>query len=212
MTTEKQNKKLIKTEDRGNKIKRATQWLTESFDASDVAIMEEYADLKEKNKLTPTEEKRKDELRIKIAMIHGLKNGIWLGNLSYEKYFCALVTMRSSLIKEHDCKTSLEFMLVDRIVASYWRAMKYDMYFNHLTEKEDGSWSYDQLKINALKEFNKGIELANRQLNANIILLKELKQPKLNVNVKTKTAFVAQNQQFNVNKQDDQQNENIEPK
>jgi hypothetical protein len=43
--------------------------------------------------------------------------------------------------------------------------------------------------------------------------LKELKQPKLNVKVNTENAFIGQNQQFNVNKQNEQQqDEIIEPK
>jgi hypothetical protein len=119
--------------------------------------------------------------------------------------------MRFSLVKEYGCKTSLEFMLVDRIVASYWRSMRCDRVFNLLITKEDGGFSCDQLKVNIIKEINKSIEFANRQLNTNIIMLKELKQPKLDVRVNTKTAFIG-NQQFNVNKQDDRQNEIIKPK
>ncbi|MBM2820830.1 MAG: hypothetical protein HW405_590 [Candidatus Berkelbacteria bacterium] len=116
--------------------------------------------------------------------------------------------MRSELVKEYDCKTSLELMIADRIVASYWRAMQCDRIFNRLVTKEDGGFSFDQLKINITKELNKSIELANRQLNTNIILLKEIKQPKLDIKVNTKNAFIGNQQQFNV----DKQNENIEPK
>jgi len=73
--------------------------------------------------------------------------------------------------------------------------------------------SFNQLRVNILKEFNKGIESANRQLNADIILLQELKQPALKVNVKTNTAFVSQNQQFNINPPNkNNSNENIESK
>ena len=214
-TEQKQKKEIIKREDEKIRIERAIKPLTESIDFSDGKATKEYADLEEKNKLTQKEEKKKGELELEIAMINGLKNGLWIGNLSYSKYFKSLATMRSNLVKEYNCKTSLELMLVDRIVANYWRAMKYDTIFNRLIEKEDGGYSFDQLKVNIIKEFNKGIDLANRQLNTNIILLKELKQPKLNVKVNTENAFISQNQQFNVNKQNDKQdenNENINPK
>ncbi|NCS31955.1 hypothetical protein GW793_00505 [bacterium] len=65
--------------------------------------------------------------------------------------------------------------------------------------------------MNIIRELSKGLESASRQLNTSILLLKELKQPALNV--KVKTAIIGQNQQFNVNMQDSQQqDEIIEPK
>jgi len=176
----------------------------------DHQLLKEYSNLDLNSKrLTPSQEKRKEELKVELAMLYGLENGIWIANLSYEKYYAALGKMRQNIVRQYNCRGSLELMLADRIVASYWRAMRCDMMFNRLMEKEDGSFSYDQLKVNILKEFNKGIELANRQLNANIILLKELKQPPLSVSIKSKTAFVAQNQQLNINPN---KNENVQPK
>jgi len=216
MAEEKQNKKLIKKESKRAQIERVLKPLTETFDFSDDNwIVEEYVKLDQKSKLTPREEKRKDELRLEIGMIYGLKNGAWVVNLGHSKYYKSLATIRSSLIKEYNCKTPLELMLVDRIVASYWRAMRCDTIFNHFIEKEDGSYSFNQLKVNVMKEFNKALELSSRQLNANIILLKELKQPKLNVKVRTDSAFIAQNQQLNINplnRDKPNENENIEPK
>ena len=176
----------------------------------DHQLLKEYSNLDLNSKrLTPSQEKRKEELKVELAMLYGLENGIWTANLSYEKHYAALGKMRQNIVRQYNCRGSLELMLADRIVASYWRAMRCDMMFNRLMEKEDGSFSYDQLKVNILKEFNKGIELANRQLNANIILLKELKQPPLSVSIKSKTAFVAQNQQLNINPN---KNENVQPK
>jgi len=200
MTTKKQNKQLVKRDDKKNKMKKIIKPLIESFDFSDTKMIEEYAELEEKNKLTSKEEKKRSELQLEIIMMYGLKNGAWVANITYGKYQKALTTIRTSLVREYNCTAPLELMLIDRIVASYWRAMKSETVFNHLIEKEGGGFSFDQLKVNIIKEINKSIELANRHLNANIILLKELKQPKLNVKVNTKNAFVAQNQQFNTNK------------
>ena len=205
----KKNQKLIKKDDKRAMIERVLRQLFEGFDFSDTHIVEEeLAILEEKKKLTSKEKERRNELELEIGTIHGLRNGIWTGNLSHGKNFKLLTTMRSELVKEYDCKTSLELMIADRIVASYWRAMQCDRIFNRLVTKEDGGFSFDQLKINITKELNKSIELANRQLNTNIILLKEIKQPKLDIKVNTKNAFIGNQQQFNV----DKQNENIEPK
>jgi len=207
-----QNKELVKKDDKKDIIEKVFNIFTESMGASHDGI-EEYIDLTKKKKLTQKEEKRRDELKLEIAKANGLQNGIWAANLSYEKYFNFLATTRSNLVKEYDCKTPLELMLVDRIVANYWRSMKLDMILNRLIETEDGRYSFDDLKLNVIRELSKGLESASRQLNTSILFLKELKQPKLNVKVNTENAFIGQNQQFNVNKQNEQQqDEIIEPK
>ena len=209
---QKQDKKMIKKEDKKDRIERELKIFTESMGASRNGI-EEYIDLKEKKKLTSKEEKRRDELQLEIAKANGLQNGIWASNLSYGKYYKFLATTRSSLVKEYDCQTPTELMLVDRIVANYWRSMKLDMILHHLIETDEGRYSFNDSKINVIRELSKGLESTSRQLNTSILILKELKQPKLNVKVNTKNAFIGQNQQFNVNKQNEQQqSEIIEPK
>jgi len=43
-------------------------------------------------------------------------------------------------------------------------------------------------------------------------MLKQMKTPQLKINVTAKTAFIAENQQLNVNQDNNNNNENIEPK
>lgn len=161
--------------------------------------------LNEFNKLykekIPTEEQKKKKLESlnEIGMMYGLENGIWISNLGYKKDYGALARIRQKVIRDYNCKTSLELMLADSIVASYWRIIKNEMKLNRLLEKEDGSYSFDQLKVNVIKELNKEVDLASRRLNMNIVLLKEINQPALKVNIKTNNAFVGENQQFNNN-------------
>jgi hypothetical protein len=213
MTTEKQIKTVqqnteseIVERDRFEKIRK-------SFSDADnyipeTGLLKEYNDLISNSKvLTPSQKKRKKELTQELSILYGLENGLWVANLSYIKYYKSLTHMRRNIIEQYKCHGVLEFMLADRIVASYWRAMKYDTIFSRLIEKENESFSFDQLKVNILKEWNKGLELANRQLSMNIILLKELKQPKLDVRVRANSAFISQNQQLNVNTSN--KNENI---
>jgi len=205
-------KAVVKKDDKKERTERVLKIFTESLGASRDGI-EEYIELTEKKKLTQKEEKRRDELSLEIAKANGLKNGLWAANLSYGKYHKFLATTRSNLVKEYDCKSSLELMLIDRIVANYWRSMKLDMTLHRLIETEDGGYSFNDSKMNIIRELSKGLESASRQLNTSILFLKELKQPKLNVKVNTKSAFIGENQQFNVNKQNEQQeNEIIEPK
>ena len=176
----------------------------------DKNMLSEYRDLHQKlDKLTPNEKKRKDQLSTELFMLYGLENGIWAANLGHSKYYSSLAQIRLNIVKDYDCKSSLELMLADRIVAHYWRAMRNDTLLNRYIENGDGSFSINQLKINMIREFNNGTERADRQLNADIILLKELKQPKLNIKVTTENAFIAQNQQVNAGSPN---NENIQPK
>ncbi len=146
-------------------------------------------------KKSSKQKERKKELSQEIASMYGLENGIWIANISYSKNYPTLANMRRKIITDYDCRTSIEFMIADRIVANYWRTMRNDTLLNFYIENEDGSFSINQLKINMIREFNRGLERAGRQLNADIVLLKELKQPKLNIKVNTENAYIAQNQQ-----------------
>lgn len=158
----------------------------------------EYDSLKNADKeLTPDQKKRKKELFEEISLFYGLENGLWTLNLDREKYYGTLGQMRRKVVEENNCRGPIEFMLADKIVGCYWRSHKLETILNHVIENKEGGYSYNQLTINYINQLNKGIELASRQLNANIILLKELKQPPLNVRVKADNAYFAQNQQIN---------------
>lgn len=181
----RRSEKLIRLVSDPNILNSAQKELSEFIELSDI----------DDDKQTTVQRKRNLDLTRKMIETHGLENGLWAMNLSYPKYHPTLLEMRRRVAEDYDCKTSLESMLADRIVANYWRAMRNDTLLNHYIENEDGSFSYNQLKVNAIREFNRGIDRADRQLNADIILLKELKQPKLNIKVSAETAYIAQNQQ-----------------
>ncbi|MBU6427255.1 hypothetical protein KGQ27_03415 [Patescibacteria group bacterium] len=158
--------------------------------------LSEYYDLQIlKSKLTPAQEKKRDEVGEEIVTMYGLDNGIWSANLSYGKHYAPLAHMRHKIIKDYGCKSSLELMLADRIVAHYWRAMRTDRIINQISEQENNGFTFNQQKVNILKQLYRGVELADRQLSADIMLLKELKQPRLNIKVNTENAYIAQNQQ-----------------
>lgn len=197
------NKELAKKEDKKAEVMRGIlKAYSESVDYSDYYI-KEFFDLLEKKELkelTVKEKAREGELSLEIGKANGLKNGLWAANLSYGKYHKFLGTTRSMLVKEYDCKTPIELMLADRIVANYWRSMRLDTTLNFLIEKEEGGYSFTDQKVNIVRELSKGLESASRQLNTSILLLKELKQPKLNVKINTDNAFIGQNQQFNTGK------------
>ncbi len=208
MANDKQNKKLIKKEDKKVEISRITGIFDKSMTADEVGI-EEMLALVNKDKLTEQETKRLNQLSQEVTEIHGLKNGLWAGSATYQKYRNFIYTTRASLVKEYACKTPLELMLVDRIVANYWRAMRIETLLCPYIEWND-NYPFSQLRINIVKELSKSLESASRQMTTSILLLKEMKQPGLNVKINAGNAFVAQNQQFNLNKNEN--NETNEPK
>jgi len=207
-----QSKELIKKEERQAAIERLRKIFAEDMDFFNPdSEIGELIDLLNKKKLTAEDEKERDKLQLEIAKAFGLKNGLWAINISYNKYYKFLATARGMLVKEYDCKTPIELMLADRIIANYWRSMRLDTTLNQLIETKEGGHTFNDSKMNVIRELSKGLESASRQLNTSILLLKELKQPSLNV--KVKNAIIGQNQQFNMNKQDNQQqDEIIEPK
>ncbi len=202
----KNSKQLTTTENKpvknyADRIKDLEElYTTQSNFILDHTLLKERDELNQTKDKTPEQKKRGEEVTRELSMIYGLENGLWASNLSYGKYYSMLGNIRRSITQEYDCKTASELMLADRIVASYWRLMKYDMTLNRLIETDDGGYSFNQSKVNIIKELQRGIELADRQLNSNIILLKDLRQPRLNVKIKTETAYIAQNQQV-VNKE-----------
>ncbi len=158
--------------------------------------LREYDELDKLKKLTKEQESKKEKLGVEIALFYGLDNGIILQNIvSDTKFSNALVKIRKGLLEEHQCKTTSEFMLADRITTAYWRGMRYEMYLNRLIEPEPDKFQFNEFKVKALKEIHKGIELSNRQFETGLTLLKNLKQPRLNVRVTADNAYVAQNQQ-----------------
>jgi len=158
--------------------------------------LREFDELRKMKKLTKEQEKKKSELMLELALFSGLDNGLILQNIASDtKFSNTLVKIRKALLEEHRCKTASEFMLADRIVTAYWRGMRYEMYLNRLIEKEPDKFSFDEFNIKTLKELHKGIELSNRQFETGLTLLKNLKQPKLNVKVTADNAYVAQHQQ-----------------
>lgn len=162
----------------------------------DEGITKKINELNAKKERSKSEEAERIELCTELSYMCGHKNGIWASALSHKRYRRALIKIRQDIIQEYDCKTVLEYMLADRITAAYWKAMRIDMVINRNIENEDSGYSFNQLKINALKEMNRTSELAQRQLVLAITSLRELKQPQLSIKLKTETAYIAQNQQI----------------
>lgn len=191
----KNNKKITKKEDRivtQDKINNFKKKLCdpEIFCFQEDEKIDNY--LVKKHKMSDEE---KNNIGQELLQMNGLKNGYWISRISYSQNISSLSKMKKEFIEENECKSSIELMLADKIVANYWRVMKYEQVFNRFIENDEGKMSFNQLTVNIFKEINRGLEIAHRQLDNNIILFKELKQPNLKLTVKTDNAYFAENQQ-----------------
>ena len=158
--------------------------------------LREYDELDKMKNPTKEQEKRRSELSVELAVLNGLDNGMILHTIVSDKKFSdALVNIRKGLLEEHQCKTPSELMLADRIVTAYWKGMRYEMYLHRLAEPEPDKFLLTEAKMKIITELHKGIELANRQFETSLTMLKNLKQPRLNVRVTADNAYLAQNQQ-----------------
>ena len=113
-----------------------------------------------------------------------------------------LIPLKDEIVRDYNCQTTLELMLAGRISTLYWRIARWEKWLNSLFEHGDDVYCYfnQNENVSAVRELGKGIESAHRQMITSIALLKELKHPPLNLKIKTQGAFIAQNQQINVEK------------
>lgn len=110
-----------------------------------------------------------------------------------EKYQSMVIELRRKLIKDFDCKTDAEKALVDMAVSGYMRVVRSTEAFTRCLDLNNANNNLNQFMANMSKETDR----ANRHFLTAYQMLMQLKQPQINVNVRTKNAFVAQAQQFN---------------
>jgi len=153
-----------------------------------------------------TEEKAVEVIS-KAVMMNGLDNHIPLAETVKERYRPFIIKVSRQLTKEYNCKTTSEKMLVEVIVGAYARIFEYSQLLHTCRKAEFLS----NEKNGFYTMLSKELDRANRHYITALSTLKQIKQPALAVNVKAKAAFVAQNQQLNVNKDNQQDNENNTP-
>jgi hypothetical protein len=132
------------------------------------------------------------------SMIDGVVNGSVVEGSVNINHRQQVLRLREDLIKEFKADSVSELMVIDMVINAYFRTIHTTSVYNSFLLAKNGSISYDQTKINMIKELGKQIELANKQFLSTLTILKEMKQPPINIKVSGQ-AFVGQNQQFNKN-------------
>ncbi len=112
--------------------------------------------------------------------------------------------LRNSFIGEYCPKTPTELALIETMAIAHYNFIRNTGVLNTLLMAKDETsrtLHFDSQQMKAAKEAAKAVDLAYREFTNSIVLLKEIRQPKLNIHVKTENAYLAKNQQvINVNK------------
>lgn len=156
--------------------------------------------------------KKATEAVSKALMVYGLETHYPLAETVNKSYRPLAIEFSRQLIQEFDCKTPSEKALAQIVVNAYLRVMDSSKKFNNCYEASE---YLSKERTNHLSVMSKQLDRANRQFITALATLKQLKTPSLEINVRTKIAFVAQNQQLNINppdKDNTNKDENVEPK
>lgn len=138
--------------------------------------------------------KRTDDFR-KALMVYGLDTHFPLSETIDKEYRPQVIEFSRQLIREYDCKTSGEKALAETVVSAYARILKYSRCLNGALAGE--STQIGKQHIEYYLMLSKELDRANRHFIIALTTLKQFKVPSLEISVKAKTAFVAQNQQIN---------------
>ena len=126
-----------------------------------------------------------------LSMTFSQETGYVLMNSLASDYHGLAFQMKKDLQQEFNCIKPSEKALVDIIVNAYVRKLTYSNKMErnqkYLGSEQDGYRNY----------LSKELDRAHRQFLSALETLKAIQQPAMNVNIKTNTAFVGENQQFN---------------
>lgn len=126
-------------------------------------------------------------------MTFGLETCYPLAQTTAPAYRGFIVNLTKEIELEFKCITASEKMLAQNIASAYVRGMQF-------TEKLNNFLLGDQLSHERNGYYaliSKEIDRAQRHYLNNLMALKQLKTPPIELNIKTNTAFISQNQQIN---------------
>ncbi|MSR85421.1 hypothetical protein EXS71_03255 [Candidatus Uhrbacteria bacterium] len=114
-----------------------------------------------------------------------------------ERYRSFLMHFANELVEEYQCQTPSEKSLAQHVASCYVRILE-------LSKRATAAARLDsvtQVTTSYYAMISKELDRAHRQFTSSLLVLKQMKSPNMEVNIKAKTAFISQNQQINANTQ-----------
>lgn len=176
------------------KIRSAFLQINRLRDDPEILFSDKNKTIQKLRKKQLTKKEESDFLKQALLTL-GFENDHALMYTVDSRYRSLSIELRRQLIKDFDCRTHAEKVLVDAVVLGYMRTLRNTEAYSAGLESEGGLWSD---KTNYLGMLSKELDRSNRHLLAAYQTLVQLKRPQMNVSVKASQAFVAQAQQFKV--------------
>lgn len=110
-----------------------------------------------------------------------------------EKYRGVVVQMTETIYREMDIKSEMEKSIVEICVGSFVRYLDNSRRLNNNLNSETITPNKNQYIANLSKQ----VDRAHRQYLSSLQTLMQIKQPRLSLNIKAETAFIADKQQVN---------------
>ena len=136
-----------------------------------------------------------EEKSLKAMMALGVETHFPLIETVGEGYRPLVMEFSRYLISELDCKTTHEKALAQLVVNAYIRVIDNSRRLNN--ELGGPGQEINENRTKYISMLSIQIDRANRQFLNALVTLKQLKAPAIEMNIKAKTAFIAQNQQIN---------------
>jgi len=159
--------------------------------------IKDYVDLKD----GAEKDKRLKEINEKYSTatyIFALDNHYAAVDTVKKEYKPMVIEIANQFIAEYHCTGASEKALAELAASAYARYIQYSSSFQSIANIEWLSSEKNGLYANYSKE----VDRAHRQFMMAISTLKQMKSPAPQINVRTNTAFVAQNQQVNAVKEE----------
>lgn len=148
---------------------------------------------------TPEESERAKQFLIgrseEALMTTGLTHHYQLLDCVDRRYAALLLSMTRQIENDFECKTTAEKALAENIALAHVKVIDHSRQLHEaLGQMGRSSTSIRSQEVEAL---SRQVDRANRQFLTGLTTLRQLKYPALQVNVISRNAFVAQNQQVN---------------
>lgn len=183
-----------------NPLKQKIDDFINDFDSfQELRKIEKIDTILQENKKHPNSIELTKDLLVTIEKYKYVENGSCLKNSVHKNDSEHAKEVRKAIVREYKVTGIADKMMVDLAVASYFRGMRASSIYSSLIEEDDGTIKITSERNGMLKELNKQIDIATRQLNTLLLYLKEKNNPPVNIKVRTDNAFIANNQQFNKN-------------
>jgi len=186
------NASLVVSPEQKEKVLEVIKQFRVPFDPDVVveSVLKESGEAKREQSITP------ESSIFKALTLFEFNNGMLMGMVLSEQYKTLAVNMSRELQTEFDCKTVSEKATAELVAINYCRTLEIQRRINSYLQPG----SITDMGVKFLDVLSRELDRANRHYLTAVQVLKTMKQPKLQLNIKTDTAILGKNQLIQTNR------------